>query len=155
MFELGINNDLIGWIQSFLTDRWVELVINGYINPKCRIKTGISQESLVSPVLFLIYISEVFLEIEFCLQQIICLLFMNDLGFLVASNSVIKIKKILEKAGKFTLNWGFRNVVTYDIGKTEAILFSKTRKQKLLKQLTATELRIGGKTVRFNQEATQ
>ena len=29
MSELGIENDLIGWIQSFLTDRWVELVIDG------------------------------------------------------------------------------------------------------------------------------
>ena len=80
---------------------------------------------------------------------------MDDLGFLAAGNSVVEIKKILEKAGKITLNWGSRNAVTYDIGKTEAMLFSKARKQKLLEQLTATELRFGGQTVRFNQEATR
>ena len=33
MSDLGIDDDLIGWTQSFLTDRWVELVIDGHTNP--------------------------------------------------------------------------------------------------------------------------
>ncbi len=41
MFDLGIDDDLIGWKQSFLTNRWVELVIDGHINPKCRVETRI------------------------------------------------------------------------------------------------------------------
>ncbi len=49
-------------------------------------------------------ISGVFLEIESWLPQVTCLSFMNDLGFLAASNSVIEIKNILEKAGKITLD---------------------------------------------------
>ena len=57
---------------------------------------------------------------------------MDDLGFLAAGYSVIEIRKILEKPGKMILDWGKRNAVTYDIGKTEAMLFFKTRKQKLL-----------------------
>ena len=57
---------------------------------------------------------------------------MDDLGFLAAGNCAIEIKKTLEKARKFFLNWGMQNAVTYDIGKTEAMLFSKARKQKLL-----------------------
>ena len=64
MSDLGIDDDLIGWTQSFLTDRWVELVIDGHINPKCKVETGILQRSPISPILFLIYISRVFLEIE-------------------------------------------------------------------------------------------
>ncbi len=121
MFDLGIDDDLIGWTQSFLTDRWVELVIDGHINPKCKVETGIPQGSPVSPILFLIYISGVFLEIESRLPQVTCLLFMDNLGFLADSNSVIEIKKILEKAAKITLDWGRRNVVTYVIGKTKAM----------------------------------
>ena len=35
------------------------------------------------------------------------------------------------------------------------MLFSKARRQKLLGQLTATQLRFGGQTIRFNQEATR
>ena len=83
---------------------------------------------LVSPILFLIYISGVFLKIESHLPQIICLSFIDDLGFLTAGNSVMEIKKILEKAGKITINWETRNAVIYNINKTEAMLFSKARK---------------------------
>ena len=131
------------------------MVIDGYINPSYKMETGIPQRSPVSPILFLIYISGVFLEIESRLPQVTCLSFMDHLGFLAAGNSAIEIKKTLEKTGKIVLNWGMRNAVTYDIGKTEAMLFFKAKKQKLLQQLTTTELRFGGQTIRFNQEATQ
>lgn len=80
---------------------------------------------------------------------------MDDLGFLAAFNLVVEIKKLLEKARKITLEWETRNAVTYNINKTEAMLFSKARKWKLLEQLTATQLKFGGQTVRFNQEATR
>ena len=102
--ELEIDDDLIRWTQSFLKDRWVELVIDGYINPKHKIETGIPQCSPVSPILFLIYISGVFFQVESRLLQISCLSFMDDLRFLVAGHSVLEIKKSLEKAEKIALN---------------------------------------------------
>ena len=155
MADLGIDDDLIGWTQSFLTDRWVELMIDGYVNPKHKVETGIPQGSPVSPILFLIYISGVFSQIETRLPQITCLSFMDDLSFLTAGYSVPEIKKALEEAGSIALGWGTNNAVTYDISKTKAILFSKARNQKLIKQLSETELRFGGQTVCFNQEATR
>ena len=39
MNELGIDNDLIGWIQSFLTDRSVELVIDGFTNSSQKVES--------------------------------------------------------------------------------------------------------------------
>lgn len=39
--KLGIDNDLIGWTQSFLIDWWMELVIDGYTNPKYKVETEI------------------------------------------------------------------------------------------------------------------
>lgn len=100
-------------------------MIDGFINPKCKVETGILKRSPVSLILFLIYISGVFLEIERRLSNVTCLSFMDNLGFLVAGTSILEIKKLLEKARKITLDWGTRNAVTYDISKTEAILFSK------------------------------
>lgn len=64
----------------------------------------IPQRSLVFPILFLIYISGVFLKIKSQLSQITCLLFIDDLRFLSTSNFVKKIKNILENARKITLD---------------------------------------------------
>ena len=95
-------------------------------------KTEILKGSPVSPILFFIYISRVFLEIESRLPQITYLSFTDDLGFLVAGNSAIKIQKLLEKARKFTLDKEIRNAVIYDINRTKTMLFFKAKKQKLL-----------------------
>lgn len=64
MKELGINNNLIGWTQIFLTDRLVQFVIDGFIKLREKVKLGIPQGLPVFPILFLIYISRVFLIIE-------------------------------------------------------------------------------------------
>lgn len=53
---------------------------------------------------------------------------MDNLKFLVAGNSVLKIRKILKKAEKMTLDWEMRNAVTWNISKTKTILFLKARK---------------------------
>lgn len=127
----------------------------GRLTPSAKWRQKYPEGSPASTILFLIYISGVFLEIESRLPQVICLSFMDDLEFLAAGKSVIEIKEALEKAGQITLEWGTRNAVTYDISKTEAMLFSKARKQKLLEQLKAIQLRFGGQTIKFNQEATQ
>lgn len=138
--NLGIDDDLIVWTQFFLMDRSFELVIDGYTNPKYKVETGIPQGSLVSPILFLIYISGVFSEIERQVPNITCLSFMDDLGFLAAGKSMLEIKKSLDKSDKITLDWEVHNAVTYDISKTKAILVSRAWSQKLVQQLTDTKL---------------
>lgn len=57
--------------ELFFDDRQVNLVIDGYIKPKYNLEIGIPQVSLVFPILFCIYISRGFLEIESQLLQVI------------------------------------------------------------------------------------
>lgn len=138
-----------------MTDRWVELVIDGHINSKHKVENGIPQGSPVSPILFLTYISGVFFQVESRLPQISCLSFIDDLGFLVEGQSVLEIKKSLKKAGKIALDWATDHTVTFNIGKIEAMLFSKTRNPKLRKQLSDIPLYLGDQTIFFNKEATR
>lgn len=127
MLELGIDGDLIWWTKSFLTNRKLQLVIDGHNNPEKDVETGIPQGSPVSPILFLIYISGVFEQVEKELPEIVSLSFVDDLGFIASETSVKEIAKVLEKVSNLIVEWGVRNAVIYDTAKTELVLFSRAR----------------------------
>ena len=100
MQEMKIDDDLINWIRFFLTDRRVELVIDECINSKKAMNTEISQESSVSSILFLIYLSEMFTEMKKTTSEIIFLSFVNDLRFIVEEESATKIVTTLKTVSK-------------------------------------------------------
>ena len=155
MIELEIDGDIIRWTQSFLTDRTVQLVINGYDNRERNIETRILQESPVSPILFLIYISGVFDQVTESNPAITSLSFVDDLGFIAAGFSVKELAKTLGQVAQVVLEWGKFNAVTYDIAKTEAVLFSKSYCQRLNKQIAVVNIKIGTEKIKFNKEATR
>ena len=112
MIELGVDGDLVTWTGSFLTDRIVQLVIDGHNNDEKEIETGIPQGSPVSPILFLIYISSVFNKVLETSPSVTSLSFVDDLGFIASGSSVNEIVKTLENVAKAVLEWGRLNAVT-------------------------------------------
>lgn len=155
MMELGVDGDLIRWTKSFLTDRTVQLVIDGCENQERKIETGIPQGSPVSPILFLIYISGVFYKVQDISMSVTSVSFVDDLGFIASGKSVKEIGKTLEKVAKTVLQWGTANAVTYDTTKTEAVLFSRSHRQRLSKQLRETKIKVGDEQIMFNKDATR
>ena len=155
MIELGVDGNLVTWTGSFLTDWKVQLVIDGHDNKEREIETGIPQGSPVSPILFLIYISGVFDKISKTSPLVMFLSFVDDLGFLASENSVTEIVRSLEKVAKELIEWGKQNAATYDISKTEAVLFSKSHRQQLNKQLQKAKIKIDTEKISFNKKATR
>ena len=108
-----------------MTDRKVQLVIDGDDNKERDIETRIPQGSPVSPILFLIYISGVFDKVSEANPLVKLISFIDDLGFIVSGSSVKEVVKTLEEVAQTVVEWGMLNIVTYDTSKTKAILFSK------------------------------
>lgn len=84
MIELAINRDLITWTRSFLINQKIHFVIDRRKNKKREIKTGISQRSLILPILFLIYNSGVFDSVSEAYFLITSLLFVDDIRFIAS-----------------------------------------------------------------------
>lgn len=112
ILELGIDGDLVRWTSSFLTNCKLQLTIDGYTNREKKIETGIPQGSPVLPVLFLIYISGVFVKIQRDLPTVLSLLFVDHLGFIATGQFPKEIADTLEKVGHIALKWGRKNTVT-------------------------------------------
>ena len=96
-------------------------MIDGHNNQEKEVETGIPQGSPVSPILFLIYISGVFEQVEKEPPGIVLLSFVDDLGFIASGLSVKEIANTLEKVGRLISEWGRKNAVTYDMAKTRSV----------------------------------
>ncbi|ODM14623.1 hypothetical protein SI65_09968 [Aspergillus cristatus] len=148
-----LDGDLIRWVQSFLTDRWVQLQIDNTQCPAHPINSGVPQGSPVSPILFIIYLSGVFDAIERRVNGIQCLSFADDIGLLAPGYSVREVCKKLQEAAKVAIEWGHGNVVQFDAGKTEAVLLTRKRGRELKDQIQRAQVEVDGHCVPFNLEA--
>lgn len=59
LIEVGIAGNLIRWVGSFPSNRWVMLVINGRTGRMYDIRAGLPQGSSASPVLFILSVSAI------------------------------------------------------------------------------------------------
>jgi hypothetical protein len=99
MIELKIPRNIIRWTDSFLKEKKIQLVIDGYICQERNIKTEVSQRSSILLILFIIYLSGVFEAIEAKIP-IKALSFADDISLIATEGSIKKIIKTLKEAGK-------------------------------------------------------
>ena len=55
----GIKSKLLNWIQSFLTNRKQQVIINGSQSDESAMISGVPQGSILGPLLFLIYVNDI------------------------------------------------------------------------------------------------
>jgi retron-type reverse transcriptase len=113
----------------------------------------VPQGSLVSPILFIIYLSGIFDKIEEQNPEIIALSFIDDIAFLAPRKTVKDIQDVLSNAGEQAITWSLINNVTFDVDKIEAVLFIK--KRKIRQNLLNYNIKIQSHNIKFNKEATR
>ena len=53
----GLNQTLLNWIGSFLSDRSISVRVDGFLSNLHSINAGVHQGSIISPVLFILFIN--------------------------------------------------------------------------------------------------
>jgi len=109
----------------------------------------------VSPVLFVIYLSGLFGKVEKkeedCGSEGIS--FVDDVAWVVEGKDVGECTQRLERCAAETTVWAKKNACRFDIEKTEAMLFTRRRKNKEPKM--NAQVRVGDHEVPYNKEATR
>ena len=68
--EVGASDSILLWFKSYLADRKQRVVLPGAVSAWKYIKAGVPQGSNLGPLLFLIYITDIVVDIHFSIRLI-------------------------------------------------------------------------------------
>jgi len=151
-----IDGNHIQWTERFLSDRTVEMVIEGNVLHSHPLEAGIPQGSQVSPILFAIHTAGLMKWVEEGVQGVEGLSFVDDLGWVATGRNVHQVVRKLEACAGESIKWASRRDLKFDTVTTESALFTRSRghKKHLRPKLTA-DIKEGDGFVWFNTEATR
>ena len=122
---LGVSND---WFKSYLSNSNQYVSINGYESPLAVINCGVPQGSVLGSLLFLLYMNDLNQSIKFCKVHH----FADDTNLLCQSNSIKKLNKLVNTDLKHLVNWLNANKISFNVKKTEVVIFKSKQKKKRL-----------------------
>jgi hypothetical protein len=150
MVAMRIESNLVRWVDSFLQNRRIRMVIDGCELEEREVRTGIPQGSPVSPILFAIYLSGVFSAVESSVPYTQALSFADDVAWMVRGKDVGDVTAKLEQCAARSIYWAQANAVAFDSAKTEALLLTRSRKK-----FPRMQIQVDGHRISYNKEATR
>jgi hypothetical protein len=119
----GWPNSLVQWAASFVTGRIVQIRLDGELGPKADIHCGLPQGSLVSPILFMLYIAPLF-QLGSPKRRFG---YADDGALLAISPSLEDNCQSLSSSLQEALDWGQAEGVTFALDKYELLHFSRRK----------------------------
>jgi len=92
-----MDGDLIRWTESFLSERMVEMIIEGNANERHPVEAGVPQGSPVSPIIFALYTTGHIKWVEEYISEAEGLYCVDDLSSLATGNDVNQVVTVLER----------------------------------------------------------
>ena len=112
----GVSND---WFKSYLSNRNQYVSIHGSHSDLTTTNCDVPKESVLGPLLFVLYINDLNEAIKFCKNHY----FVDDTYLLCLSNSIKKLNKLVNADLKQLVNWLNANKVSLIVKKTEMVIF--------------------------------
>jgi hypothetical protein len=153
MEDMGFEADVCRWLESFMSDRRVAMRMDGQYGEVMAVATGVPQGSPGSPILFVIYISELFEKMEGSVEGTLPLSFVDDMACMVEGDDVTQCIQRMQRCASRARRWAEDNAVEFDIGNTEGILFSKKRNNQ--RSNIKLKIGIGENRIAFDENPTR
>ena len=115
----GIRGVANQWFASYLSNRHQKVLINGEASQRLPITCGVPQGSILGPLLFLIYINDMHMAVEFSTIHH----FADDTNILYSCKSLKGLRKRVNADLAYLHDWLCANRLSLNAGKSEFIVF--------------------------------
>ncbi len=131
----GINQKIVKWIESFLSDRKQAVVVDGHMSFLALIISGVPQGTVLGPILFLIFIN----DIEQCITQSIIRCFADDTRVSISVKCEQDVS-VLQMDLNNVIKWSERNNMALHKDKFEYMCHRHNRRSTLTELPFVSEL---------------
>ena len=120
----GIRGTPLAWISSYLSNRQQYVQVHGFDSSYNSIKCGVPQGSVLGPLLFIIYINDLFNSAN----SLSFILFADDTNIFFRHKSIFTLLDTVNRELSLVSLWFNANKLTLHPSKTKFILFHPSRK---------------------------
>ncbi len=133
-----MSSYIVKWARSFLKNRETLLIFNKRTSTMCEINADISQEFLISSILFLFFNASLIEKCKALRIKIEVLNFVNDINILVYDRFIEEICKTLSKTHDVCAKWAWIHDATFASEKYELTHF--IRKSRKFNMMTSIQI---------------
>ena len=130
--ELGIKGNMLRFLRSFLTDRYIKVKVGNKISNHFKQEEGVPQGSILSVALFSVAINKIVNNIH---SPVNCSLFVDDLAIYCSSYDAVTACRYLQKAIDDINKWAEENGFKFSPQKTIAVRFTRSRRFEVIPTL--------------------
>jgi len=126
----GVGGHALEWFNSYLLKRCQAVYINGVLSDKAILKCGVSQGSILGPLLFLIYINDLTNIADYATTR----MYADDTNMTFTANNILELQHDINVDFQYLQNWLIANRLTLNVLKTEYMLVGSRQRKATLTQ---------------------
>ena len=120
----GVRGSALKWFKSYLSDRQQYVTYNGVSSQLKNINCGVPQGSVLGPLLFLLYIT----DLSNVCKCTMPLFFADDTNLFINGSNINELESLLNSELAEIAKWLKVNKLSLNINKTHYMIFATKRK---------------------------